>query len=244
MTPQELYQAGRLREAITKLGEELAKNPLDPQRRTFLFELLLFAGEYDRAEKQLDVLAGAGGDALTGVLLYRSALHAERMRRDMFEKGTAPGVDRELQSGSGGHCDGQAFTDLEDADPRIGANLEAFVAGSYVWIPMKYLRKVEIQAPKRLRDLFWARATIETTPEFRIQELGEVFLPALSPLSFRHPDEAVQLGRAMVWDTTGDGPEVPSGAKMMLLDGDEAPLLRHRTIVWTPQPKEPSDASA
>ena len=63
MTPQELYRNGRLREAITALGDELRKNPLDAKRRTFLFELLLFAGEYDRAEKQLEVLPGAGADA-------------------------------------------------------------------------------------------------------------------------------------------------------------------------------------
>jgi type VI secretion system protein ImpE len=69
MTPQELYREGRLREAIKALGDELRKNPLDARRRTFLFELLLFAGEYDRAEKALEVLAGGGKDAAAGTLL-------------------------------------------------------------------------------------------------------------------------------------------------------------------------------
>jgi type VI secretion system protein ImpE len=81
MTPLALYREGRLREAIKALGEELRSNPLDAKRRTFLFELLLFAGEYDRAEKQLDLLAGANADAAAGTLLYRSALHAERTRQ-------------------------------------------------------------------------------------------------------------------------------------------------------------------
>ena len=90
MTPLALYREGRLREAIKALGEELRSNPMDAKRRTFLFELLLFAGEYDRAEKQLDLLAGANADAAAGTLLYRSALYAERTRQAMFLNGETP----------------------------------------------------------------------------------------------------------------------------------------------------------
>ena len=61
-TARELYAAGRLDSAIETLGAELRSNPLDAQRRTFLFELLTFAGQYDRAAKQLDVLARSGAD--------------------------------------------------------------------------------------------------------------------------------------------------------------------------------------
>jgi len=56
MSPQELYRAGRLTDAIKALSAELRDNPTDIRRRTFLFELLCFAGEYDRADKQLEVL--------------------------------------------------------------------------------------------------------------------------------------------------------------------------------------------
>ena len=65
-TARELYAAGRLDSAIETLGAELRSNPLDAQRRTFLFELLTFAGQYERAEKQLDVLARAGAKAEMG----------------------------------------------------------------------------------------------------------------------------------------------------------------------------------
>ena len=59
-TARELYAAGRLDSAIETLGAELRNAPADATRRTFLFELLSFAGQYDRAEKQLDVLARDG----------------------------------------------------------------------------------------------------------------------------------------------------------------------------------------
>src|SRR4051794_32873472 len=92
MTGMELFQSGKLQEAMQALGEEVRHNPLDARRRTFLFELLCFAGQYDRAEKHLDLLADAGPSAQLGALLYRSAIHAERDRQRMFEEGATPMV--------------------------------------------------------------------------------------------------------------------------------------------------------
>ena len=90
MTATDLFQAGRLEEAVQALGVGLRSDPTDSKRRTFLFELLCFAGEYDRAEKQLDILADSSHEAAMGSLLYRSALQAERTRRRMFETGDFP----------------------------------------------------------------------------------------------------------------------------------------------------------
>jgi len=55
----ELFKAGRLDEAIELLGAGLRDNPADARQRAFLFELLAFAGNHARAEKQLDVLGRA-----------------------------------------------------------------------------------------------------------------------------------------------------------------------------------------
>jgi type VI secretion system protein ImpE len=49
MNAAELYREGRLDEAIEALGQALRDSPEDTRRRTFLFELLCFAGNYDRA---------------------------------------------------------------------------------------------------------------------------------------------------------------------------------------------------
>ncbi len=51
MNSKEIFQAGKLADAIKTLGAEIREIPSDKQRRTFLFELLCFAGEFDRAEK-------------------------------------------------------------------------------------------------------------------------------------------------------------------------------------------------
>ena len=242
MTPLALYREGKLREAIKALGDELRSNPLDVKRRTFLFELLLFAGEFDRAEKQLDLLAGANAEAAAGTLLYRSALHAERTRQAMFANHEMPpSKDEAVHAGV---WNDKPFSEFADADPRIGASLEVFIAGSYTWIPIHYLRRIEIEPPANLRDLIWARARLDTSADFRLQELGEVLLPVLCPQSSRNAEEIVQLGRESVWEPDEEFGEIPYGPKMMLIDEVEVPLLEIRSVVWTAPEKESQDASA
>lgn len=223
-----LYRAGQLREAIDALGVELKKQPLDARRRTFLFELLCFAGEYERAGKQLDILSDASPEAASGALLYRSALHAERIRQEMFAKDELP-----LSSAHpavAGKLNDTEFSEIADSDPRIGANLEVFIAGSYNWIPLAYIESVTTQAPTRLRDLIWMPAIVRTTPEFRMQDLGEILLPVLAPLSWRSEDDMVRLGRQTTWEEDSKYGPIPYGQKTMLAGDEETPLLEMREL--------------
>jgi type VI secretion system protein ImpE len=225
-TAAELYRAGRLSAAIQALGAELRDNPADQKRRTFLFELLCFAGEYDRAEKHLDVLASAGPDALTGTMLYRAAMAAERARNDLFAKKDYPRGEAAPVRGT---LNGKPFESLEDADPRIGPRLEVYAAGQYMWLPLEHIASVEIQPPKRLRDLLWSPALVRTGPKFRSLELGEVLMPVLSPFTFRHADDTVRLGRSTVWEEQ-EGEVVPFGQRMLVVDGEDFPLLELRHL--------------
>lgn len=235
MNPKELYQAGRLNDAIKALSAELRDNPTDTQRRTFLFELLCFAGEYERADKQLEVLAQAGPESEMGVLLYRSALFAERQRHDLFERGEFPSDPNADQPSRLGTVDGKSFEYFSDADPRIAAKLELFAAGNYLLLPLEHVASIEIPAPRRLRDLLWTPASVRTTPAFKGTELGEVLLPVLAPFSWRHPDEAVRLGRMTVWEKPeGREYQVPFGQKMWMVDEDEIPFLELRAVEFNP----------
>ena len=237
MNSRELYQAGRLNEAVQALGSELRNDPTDIQRRTFLFELLCFTGEYDRAEKQLDILADLGKEAAMGTLLYRSALQAARTRRDMFEKKTFPlrplsDVRGSVSSGgAAGTLNGQAFETIEDADPRIGARLEVFAAGAYLWLPFEHIASIRTEPPKRLRDLIWIPAILQTGPKCKGLDLGEVLLPVLTPLVSKHPQDSLRLGRETVWEEAG-GETVPAGQKMLLVDGEEIPILEVRNLLF------------
>jgi type VI secretion system protein ImpE len=237
------YRDGQLQLAITALGDELKKQPLDVKRRTFLFELLCFAGEYDRASKQLDVLADANKEAAAGALLYRAALHAEKTRQEMFAKNELPlGTTHPAPSGA---LNGAEFKTLEDADPRIGAHLEVFIAGSYTWIPLAYVESIEMQAPKKLRDLLWIPTILHTTSDFRLQDLGEVLVPALAPLSWKHSDDAVRLGRATAWEDDEKYGSVPYGQKLLLRDDEEEPLLELRSLTFhhAARPQETAESA-
>lgn len=230
MKAKELFQAGKLQEAIQALGAELRDNPTDARRRTFLFELLCFAGEYQRAEKQLDVLAGDGRAAELGAMLYRAALHAESIRQAIFEKKDYPSCGPEPAVPASGALNGKPFQSLADADPRIGAKLEVFAAGDYLWIPFEHIASVEMRAPQRLRDLLWPAAIVRTGTAFKGRELGEVMLPALAPLSWKHPEDAVRLGRATEWQPDESGAFVPFGQKIFLVDEEEFPILEIRHL--------------
>ncbi len=230
MTPKQLYQAGKLNEAIAAVGAELRDNPTDTQRRTFLFELLCFAGDYDRAEKHLNLLAEQSPQAKLGAVLYFSTLHAERLRADMFRKKEFPTSSAaEEEEDIKGTLNGKPFESIEDSDPRIGQRLEVFAAGAYLWIPFKHIVSIETETPKRVRDLLWIPALVRTGPAFKDKELGEVLIPVLNPLSFEESDDNVKLGRLTDWRKK-DGDDVPVGQKSFLVDGEDIPILEVRKI--------------
>jgi type VI secretion system protein ImpE len=232
MTAKQLYQAGQLNEAVKALNAEVRDNPTDVQRRTFLFELLCFAGEYDRAEKQLNVLAQSNNKAELGAVLYHSALHGMRTRQDLFDKKDFPAGKAE-QRDFAGTLDGQPFEWIEDADPRIGPRLELFAAGAYLWIGFEHIVSIETEKPTRLRDLLWCPALVRTGPSFKDTELGEVLIPVLYPGSSKDSDDAVRLGRATHWADQEGADPLPLGQKMFIVDGEEYPLLEIRKIEFT-----------
>jgi len=234
MTAGQLFQAGKLDLAVQALGAELRDNPGDVQRRTFLFELLCFAGAYDRAEKHLDVLAQSGKDAQMGALLYTGALHAERTRAELFKKREYPQAAGEAAPLSG-TLNGKPFESFMDADPRIGFRLEVYAAGQYMWLPLEHIASIEMEAPKHLRDLLWSPALVRTGPGFKERELGEILLPVLTPLCFQNSDDAVRLGRMTVWQDLEDGEPAPAGQKMFLVDDEEFPLLELRQLEFHPR---------
>lgn len=228
MKAEDLFRAGKLDEAIRMLSSELRDDPSNSKKRTFLFELLCFAGEYDRAEKQLDLLGDDNQDAMLASLLYRGALNAEKTRQEMFREGKLP------QSGEpatvSGSLNGKPFQSIQDADQRIGAKLEIIAGADYMWVGFENIAQLDLPAPKRVRDTFWAPGRLRTGANFKGQDLGEILIPVLSPGSAESEDPAVRLGRVTEWYRDENGLEFPLGQKMLLVDGEEFPLLEVRKL--------------
>jgi type VI secretion system protein ImpE len=227
---ERLYKEGKLGEAISSLQEELRSNPRDVPRRTFLFELLLFQGEFERARKQLDVIETADPASYLGTAYHKQLLSAEGRRQEMFRKGDLPDWDEDEEPVSG-TLNGKAFSSLYDSDPRIGPRLEMFAGGQYVWVPFSELAAVRVSPPKLLRDLYWASAEVESRARVE-DEAREVLLPVMAALSWQNSDEMVRLGRVTEWAETDSGAEVPSGQKILLVDDEEFPFLELRELIF------------
>src|SRR6185437_1076217 len=116
------------------------------RRRTFLFELLCFSGDYDRAEKQLALLADQTKEAGLAGLLYRGAINAEKTRAGMFEQERFP-LSSTSPAPVRGTLNGKPFSRIEDSDPRLGPRLEVFAAGDYMWISFADIALLEIDPP-------------------------------------------------------------------------------------------------
>ncbi len=225
----DLFVAGKLQEAIDSLGAELRDNPTSAQLRTCLFELLCFAGNWERAEKQLSLLSGDDMQHRVGALQYLAAISAERTRHEMFERKKFP-QDTAGGEPVAGTLNGKEFTSIADADSRIGNRLEVIAGETYMWLPFAHIATLEIDPPRRVRDLLWTPATIRTSGAFQGANLGEVLLPVLSPFSWRHAQDEVRLGRMTVWEQLPDGEERPYGQKMLLVDDEEIPILEVRKL--------------
>lgn len=231
MNAKQLFDEGKVREAQSALSAWLREHPGDNAQRTFLFELLCFSGDFDRAEKHLSVLAQGDTKKEMGAILYYSALHAERTRHELFQRQRKPESDAPAEIR--GSLNGRPFQKITDGDPHIGARLEIFAAGSYVWIPFQHLESVQMEAPRRLRDTLWSTAIVHARPDFKnASELGEVLVPAIYPFSWKHEDESVWLGRMTDWvaEETDPAFEYPLGQKVLLVDGEEVPFLEIRSL--------------
>jgi type VI secretion system protein ImpE len=258
MKAKELLDAGHLSAAIEQINQEVRSHPTDSRRRTFLFELLCFAGDYQRAERQLDVIAQQGATAEMGVQIYRNVLVAESARRRLFSEGFRPGflfdpppyvhlhleaVNRlreghpteavallDESDGSRprlkGRIEGQPFLDFQDGDDLMAPFLEVIVHNAYIWLPFEQIKHLTISIPKRLRDLLWIPATLES----HRGSIGDVFLPVLYASSSEHADDRVKLGRMTDWQAVAEGLALGVGQHLFFIDGQDRGMLEVRDV--------------
>lgn len=79
-----------MNDAISALNEEVRQHPADRKSRVFLSELLCFAGNLERADKQLEVLQSQFPDAAVNISLLRQMVRGEEARQQFFSEGRAP----------------------------------------------------------------------------------------------------------------------------------------------------------
>ncbi len=258
MDAKSLLEAGQLSAAVEQLSGDVRAHPLDSQLRTFLFELLCLSGEYQRAERQLDVIGQQDAKAEIGTQVYRNILTAEKSRSRLMTDGLKPdfliqppgfailhleALNRlreahpaearaalekaaESEAQVSGRIDGQAFADFSDENAILGPLLEVIIHDRYVWLPFSQVKHLSINAPKKLRDLIWIPATLETVDG----PAGAIFIPVLYYGSHRHSNDLVRLGRMTDWEDLGAGLLGGMGQRLFFVDEGEKPLLELREV--------------
>ena len=124
-----------------------------------------------------------------------------------------------------GTLDGEAFSWIADADPRLGPMLEAFVDGRYFWIPFTRLRQVSQEPPADLRDQVWMPADFTWANGGR----ASGFIPTRYPGS-ASAGAAQALSRSTEWHEHGDW-FLGTGQRMLTTDaGAEVALMDLRRL--------------
>ena len=258
MTAEELLKDGHLSAAVEQLNQEVRSRPTDVQRRTFLFELLCFAGDYQRAERQLDVLGHQSATAEIGVQVYRHILTAEQARQRLFSEGVQPNFL--FPPPPYVHLHLEALHQLYNRQPAEAVALldqaqrsQPPLKGSVAGQPFTEWRDgddllapfLEVMVHDQYVWLpFEQIKLLHITPPKRLRDLlwvpatleahagpvGEVFLPVLYPDSHRHADERVKLGRMTDWTDMGEGVTLGAGQHLFFIDGQDRGILEVRDI--------------
>ena len=257
-TPRELYQAGQLQAAIQALTAEVKAKPADGPSRIFLFELLSFAGDWDRAQKQIEVLGQAGPNEALAVQVYLANIQAERTRERLFSEGLHPHflnepppyVDRHLDAinriREGNFAEARVLLDqAEEERPALPGTLNGrpfadFRDSDDVIGPVLEL----IVKDKYTWLPFEQIRRLEVSPPSKLRDLvwarakvealdgtvGDVYVPALYEGTRRNADDQLRLGRMTAWLPLADDLSRGAGLKAFQVDEDDVALFEARKL--------------
>jgi type VI secretion system protein ImpE len=258
MNANELYKAGNLSEAIEAQIKEVKANPADNGKRIFLFEMLAFSGDLDRARRQIDAIKYTELEIDAAVMGYRKLLDAEQLRRRLLSEGLAPQLFGETPEHvrlrlEAINCIREKRTD--DAAKLLSQANEAVPAlkGQLNNLPFASLRDCDDLFASVLEVMahgiyYWVPldqvdGVFMNPPRFPRDLLwaparlemkgdvaGEVFLPTLYPGSHEHADVQVKLGRMTDWQGPDSGPILGAGLHTFLVDENPISLLEWRQV--------------
>jgi type VI secretion system protein ImpE len=90
LTASALFRAGKLAAAIDAANAAVRNDPRDLSARVLLAELLLFAGNLERADNILDAASQIDPTAMVGVAEFRQLIRAALARRQHNREGRLP----------------------------------------------------------------------------------------------------------------------------------------------------------
>ena len=89
-TAVELFQQGKLQEAVEKAAEDVRSKPSDIPARSLFCEMLCYTRDWERADKQLDAITKLDTEAMIGASMFRHLIRCEVARAEVFNEGRVP----------------------------------------------------------------------------------------------------------------------------------------------------------
>jgi type VI secretion system protein ImpE len=250
--------AGNLTGAAQSALNLVKTNPTNVTARTFLFELSCFSGEWERAEKQLDVIGHQDANAMIGSLIYRQNLKAERDRMNLFSHGTRPEsamrfpeyvedllkANELVREGKTGEAR-LLLDSVEENRPAFPCTVNGEAFSDFrdyneltmcifeVLIKDSY---VWLPFEQVVKIEFLERKSLRDIywPQAQVEMTngtnGEMFFPSLYVNTWKSGDDKLRLGRSVDWRDLGDEIYAGEGAKLYWMDGKDKSLLDIQTI--------------
>jgi type VI secretion system protein ImpE len=256
---QQLFRDGKLRESLAELTNQVRASPADAKLRTFLAQMLMLTGQWDRAVNQLQVAGELDASALPMKHAYTAAIGCERLRSAVFAGEKRPLILGDPPSWIAGLL--QALSALAQGNSQQSAQLRAqaleaaqATAGSvngteFDWIadgdsrlgPVLevFLNGAYYWAPfARIRRIVIepptdARDLVWVPAQFTWSNEGEAlgFIPARYPGSEHSEDDRVRMARRTQWQDIGEGAFAGLGQRVLATSGPELGLLEVRELV-------------
>lgn len=247
-TAGSLFKAGRLAEAVDAANAAVRKAPTDVAARMMLAEMLIFAGNLERADLILDAASQVEPEAAVVAAEFRQLLRADLARRQLRRDGRVPefiGEPTEALRNLLAACVAERAGDLAEA-ARLAAAAEAArprVAGFAGDVAFDDFRDADdlcaglFEVLTTTGKYFWIPtervATIEFHPPKRPRDLfwrratmsvregpdGEVYLPAIYGNDDLTLPAPLRLGRETDW--SGEALVRGVGQRLFLV-GEEA----------------------
>lgn len=261
MTAQDLYKAGDLKGAIAAGLDAVRNKPDDAGARGFLCELLCYAGDWERADRQLDALANLDPAAGMGVTLFRQLIRAEEARQQFHADGRVPEflgqpspvlkmhLEASILLREGNKAEAaKKLAEAEEARPKVGGTLDGAAFDDFRDADDLSASFFEVLTSNG--KYYWVPfetiESVEVRPPARPRDLlwlrtrmivrsgpdGEVYLPCLYAGTHTEADDNLRLGRATDWRGAAGGPTRGVGQRVFLVGSDGKSLPEMKLLTF------------
>ncbi len=263
-SPHELYQEGKLDQAIEALNAVVKSKPTDINARGFLCELLCFAGNHQRVDTLLDQMQGLDTSLAVPLALFRQLVRADHAREQLYAEGRLPEFVGQPADWVKLHL--EATIAMREGKTADAAGLLADAEAKRPTIPGTRDGKA-FDDIRDLDDLLGGIAEVYTTngkfywipldlviecefrPAQRPRDLlwrhahmivkdgpeGDVYLPALYAGSSKATDPNLRLGRGTDWVGEEGAPIKGVGQRCLLIGEEDVPLLEINSLSCAPE---------